>query len=460
MNFIVLGLNHKSADVKIREKFYFDIYELPNAYKALIDNKTIKGSTILSTCNRVEIYASVENIEKGFAELIDFICRFHKIKSEDLMPVVYKKDNQFAVSHLFKVTSGLDSMVVGEYQIQGQVRDAYFNAVENKATNNMINKLFQTAIRIGKKVRTETQIGKGSVSVATLATELIKHLLINRHVFNVLIIGAGKISTLTAQNLMDFKTCKISVANRSLDKAQELAEKFNGNLVDFNQRYEAIAGNDIIIVSTSSKDFIIKKDELLKTQNKTLNKVKIFIDLSIPRNIDPDINILENVNLYSIDDINNLINSNITRRSQEVKKAEKIIDDLTEEYYDWYSKQFILPTMMEIKKEFEVIKHRTIATYKDAFNSFDKKHQDVICEMLDSYSDKLIKVIMMNIKNSASNEELIHITRTLKNTFTIDLNGIDKPHGHHEDDKKKMPHGMHHSNHQYNPHHHTHHHKS
>ena len=422
MNFIVVGLNHKSAGVEIREKFYFTGKELPEAYAQLKDYPSIKGSLILSTCNRVEIYASVDKIDHGFHDVIDFICKYQNIKQADLCSVIYKKENQYAVSHLFKVTASLDSMVVGEYQIQGQVRDAYFNSVELKAANNVINKLFQTAIRIGKKVRSETQIGKGSVSVATLATELIKQLFSHLHNFNVLLIGAGKISTHTAENLLEFKSCRITVANRSRENAQELAEKFKGQVVDYEDRYKAIVDNDIIIVSTSSKDFVVKKDKLVISHPHHKNKVKVFIDLSLPRNIDPEINVLENINLYSIDDINNLINSNLSKRSMEVQKAEKIIDDLTEEYYDWYSKQFILPSMMEIKKELEVLKNRTIGSFKSSFNSLDKEHQVMIGEMLDSYSDKLLKVIMTNIRNSASTEELIHITKTLRNTFTIDVN--------------------------------------
>ena len=278
-------------------------------------------------------------------------------------------------------------------------------------------------------MRTETQIGKGSVSVATLATELIKQLFSHKHNFNVLLIGAGKISNLTAQNLMEFKHCKITVANRSRENAKEMADKFNAEVIDYAKRYEAIPDNDIIIVSTSSKEYVIKKDELISENSKLFaanneykNKVKLFIDLSIPRNIDPAINILENTNLYSIDDINNLINSNLGKRSMEVYKAEKIIFDLTEEYYDWYSKQFILPTMMEIKKELDVLKDRTIGTYKTTFNALEENQQNIIKEMLESYSDKLIKVIMMNIRKSASNEELIHITKSLKNSFTLEVN--------------------------------------
>jgi glutamyl-tRNA reductase len=194
-------------------------------------------------------------------------------------------------------------------------------------------------------------------------------------------------------------------------------------------------------VSTSAKDYVINKEELLKVSpNQThKNRVKIFIDLSVPRNIDPEINILENINLYSIDDINNLIHSNLTKRSMEMDKAEKIISDLTQEYYDWYAKQFILPTMMDIKSQFDVVKQRTICTYKAAFNSLDKKHQDIISEMLDSYSDKLIKTIMMNIRKSASPEDLIRITKTLKNTFTIDL---EEGEGHSHGMAGGNPHSM------------------
>jgi len=423
MHFLIIGINFKTADVNIREKLHFPNDVLSKALLMLNEYESIKGSVILSTCNRVEIYASVNNVEKGFEDIIDFISIFHNIPVESFLPYLYKKNCQDGVMHLFKVSSSLNSMVLGEYQIQGQVRDAYFVAKENNSTNNMLNKLFQLAIRIGKKVRSETKIGEGSVSVATLAVKMIKQTFEDNNNLNILLIGAGKISNLTASNLQQqFKNCNITVANRSNVNATELAQKFNGKVIEYGKRYESIIDNDIIIASTSAPNFIICKQDILMMKETLKDKPRIYIDLSIPRNIDPEINSIENCFVYSIDDINKIIDSNIDKRTLEITQAEKIINDISEDYYDWYSKQFILPFMQEIKKEMITLKQNTLSTYETFLYTLDEEQKENVNEMLDSYSDKIIKVIMTNFRRAATKEDLISITKTLSHTFTLETN--------------------------------------
>ena len=423
MHFIIVGINFKTADVTIREKLHFQKDVLSKALFMLNEYDSIKGCVILSTCNRVEIYASVTNVEKGFENVIDFISIFHNISIETLTPYLYKKNCQEAVMHLFKVSSGLDSMVLGEYQIQGQVRDAYSVAMENKSTNNMLNKLFQLATQIGKKVRSETKIGEGSLSVATLAVEMVKQTFHKTNDLNLLLIGAGKISNLTASNFQQqFKNCNITVSNRSDVNASELAQKFNGKVIEYSKRFESIIDNEVIIASTSAPNYIICKQEILMMEDSLKDKPRIFIDLSIPRNIDPEINSIKNCFVYSIDDINKIIDSTIDKRGLEITQAEKLIHNISEDYYDWYSKQFILPSMHGFKNELDIIKQTTLLSYKDFINSLDEKQKDDISEMLDSYSEKIIKVIMTNFRRAASKEDLISITKTLKHTFTLETN--------------------------------------
>lgn len=419
MHFLVIGINFKTADVSIREKLHFSNEVNADALGLLNEYKTINGSVILSTCNRVEIYASVNNVEKGSDDIIDFISTFHTIPVESLLPIVYKKNCQDAVVHLFKVVSSLDSMVLGEYQIQGQVRDAYFKAQENHSTNNMLNKVFQTAIQIGKKVRSETKIGDGSVSVATLAVDMVKQIFEDRANLNILLIGAGKISNLTATYLQkQFKNCNITVTNRS--DATELAKKIDGKAIEYAQRFAAILENEVIIASTSAPNFIVCRHEISMMQEALQGKTRIFIDLSIPRNIDPEINKIENCFVYSIDDINKMIDSNLDKRNLEVSKAEKIIQEISEDYFEWYSKQFIIPTMREIKKGLVVLKQNTMDLHKPFINNLDEAQKEDLHVLLDAYSDKIIKVIMVNLRKASSKEEMISITNTLKNSFTLD----------------------------------------
>ena len=419
MHLLVVGINFKTADVSIREKLHFSNEIKPKALHLLNTYKSIKGSVILSTCNRVEIYTSVSDVEKGSNEVLDFISTFHSIPTEQLLPIVYKKNCQDAVVHLFKVASSLDSMVLGEYQIQGQVRDAYFEAMNSESTNGLLNKVFQTAIQIGKKVRSETKIGDGSVSVATLAVDMVKQIFGDRENVNILLIGAGKISNLTADYLQQkFKNCNITLANRS--GGTQLAERFDARTIEYSDRFTDILENDIIIASTSAPNFIVCRHEINMMEEALQGKTRIFIDLSIPRNIDPEINNIDNCFVYSIDDINKMIDSNLDKRTLEVSKAEEIIKDISEDYFEWYSKQFIMPAMAEIKKGLVVVKQSTLDLHEAFTNKLDEGQKENLNKVLDAYSDRIIKVIMSNLRKASTREEMISITKTLKDSFTIE----------------------------------------
>jgi len=419
MHLLVIGINFKTADIDVREKLHFSNEVTSNALSRLNTYKSINGGVILSTCNRVEIYTSVSDVEKGGEDVIDFISTFHAIPTEELLPIVYKKNCQDAVVHLFKVTSSLDSMVLGEYQIQGQVRDAYFLAKDNKSTNGLLNKVFQTAIQIGKKVRSETKIGDGSVSVATLAVDMVKQIFEDRTNLNVLLIGAGKMSNLTVDYLQQqFSDCNITITNRS--GATTLAQRTDSKTIEYTERFNAILENDVIIASTSAPNFIMCRHEINMMEEALQGKTRIFIDLSIPRNIDPEINKIVNCFVYSIDDINKMIDSNLDKRNLEVSKAEKIIQEISEDYFDWYSKQFIMPTMMEIKKGLITLKQSTLDLHQPFVNKLDETEKEDLSELLDAYSDRIIKVIMANLRKASTKEEMISITKTLKKSFTID----------------------------------------
>lgn len=420
MHILVTGLNFKTADVDIREKLHFAENIIPEALRELNSCDSIEGTVILSTCNRVEIYNSVTEVGPASEQVKNFISKFHTIEPEVLESALYQKNCGQAVLHLFKVSSSLDSMVLGEYQIQGQVRDAYFLAQKHNATNGLLNKAFQTAIQIGKKVRSETKIGNGSVSVATLAVDMIKQLTDNSKKLNILMLGAGKMSNLTASYLQEqFGEVNITFANRS--GAVNIAEKLNAKTIEYSQRFAAIQDNDVIICSTSAPNYIICRHEISMMEDTLEGKTKIFIDLSIPRNIDPEINKIDNCFVYSIDDIHKLINKNLDQRNQEIDKAEKIIEDISEDYYEWYSKQFIMPVMAEIKKGLVVLKTSTLELYEPFTKKLDPNQNEELSKLLDSYSNKIFRVIMSNLRKASTREEMISITKTLKNSFTIDI---------------------------------------
>jgi glutamyl-tRNA reductase len=418
MHLILVGLNHKTASVSMRERLYFAETVLMDAYSKLTAFPSVQGCVLLSTCNRIEIYVASMDIENCFNDIEQFLESFHGITREEFLPHVYRKHCDEAVSHLFKVAASLDSMVVGEYQIQGQLRDAYTIASEKGFTNNLTNKIFQTAIQVGKAIRSETGIGKGSVSIASVAVDLVQELFKETKSYSLLIIGAGKMAALAAQNLSQLKECKVSVCNRTHDKAIELANRFKANIIPYEERFKAIQENDIIIVSTGAEDYVISKEDIAKL--KTENKKKFFVDISVPRNIDPAINELDNIFLYSVDNLQEVIAANIGKRSGEIEKAEKIIDKIALDYYEWYAKQEIMPIMQQLKQNIEVIKTKTLEANKAALTQFDVQQQQAINTILDNYSEKLIKAIMKNMKNVAGIEELRQMAHSLKNSFSIE----------------------------------------
>lgn len=421
MHLIVVGLNHKTANVEIREKCCLAQDKNAVALSMLNDYPFINGSVVLSTCNRVEIYVSTPDVQEGFDNVISFLQTYLSVSLDEINTFFYKKNCEQAVVHLFKVASGIDSMIIGEYQIQGQVRDAYYLSCDLKKTDNYLNKLFQMAINGGKRVRSETEIGKGFISVASLAVELIKQVFDNLTAINILIVGAGKVAGLTASSLQELNVCQFFITNRSKEKAEELATQIQGTVIDYQKRYEMIPEMDVVIVSTGADEYTIVYDEVCKQNSFFLDKTKLFIDLSVPRNVDSKINEINNCMVYSIDDINKMIDINVTKRTKEIVRAEKILTEVSEEYYQWYNKQEVVPMMLEIKEKLNILKNSTIAFYKTEFCHVSESEQELIKKILDTYSDKLIKVMMNNIKNYTSKEDLLGMMETLKTSLSVDV---------------------------------------
>jgi glutamyl-tRNA reductase len=330
MNIQLLGLNHKSAPIEIREKIAFSDSKLDVALKDLKGYKGIEEVLILSTCNRTEIYVASNDCLRGESCLWDFICRSMELPEEAIRKYFYLLNNKKAIKHLFQVASSLDSMIIGETQIFGQVKDAYFKAREANSLGRTLDSIFEEAIRVGKKVRTQTQIGKGAISTSTAAIELARKIFETLEDKKVLIVGAGKIGELTVKNLSSRGIKTVIVANRTLVKAQELAQRFCGEAINFESILDYMRLSDIIISSTSAPHFVITAQDVAKVMRSRNNAPLFFIDLGLPRNIDPATNGLENVYLYNIDDLSQVCSANINQRRNEAQKAQQIVDSCVE----------------------------------------------------------------------------------------------------------------------------------
>jgi glutamyl-tRNA reductase len=325
MNVVVIGLSHHSSPVELRERFAFADAKIPDALKSLRDSGIAHEAVILSTCNRVEIYAATSlEPAKAFIELKQFLKTAHAF-DEPLKEEIYTLGEPQSMQHLFKVASGLDSMVLGETEILGQLKEAYKLAHQHKHTGAKLNKAFQRAFHVAKHIRTHTNIQRGSVSVASVAVELAEKIFSSLAEREVLVIGAGEMSEKTARALLSRGAKSIIVASRSHERAQVLAKEFGGRAVQFNDWSAEFEKIDIAISSTSAPHHILDRAKLESLMKLRKNRPLLLIDIAVPRDIAPEVNFLENVYLYNIDDLQSIADDYLKQRKEEIVRCEEII---------------------------------------------------------------------------------------------------------------------------------------
>jgi len=325
MPILVLGLNHRTAPVVLRERFAFSDANIPEALASLKAKGLAEEAVILSTCNRVELYI-VTRGEPGraFPELVQFLQQTHA-GQEPLTDELYRLSEPHSVEHLFKVACGLDSMVLGETEVLGQLKKAYDLALQHRHTGPRLNKAFQRAFNVAKQVRTETHIQRGATSIAAAAVELAEKIftaLENRHV---MVIGAGDTSEKAARALLSRGARSIIVANRSYDRALALSKELGGRAVQFDNWAEEFRQVDVIISSTSAPHYILDRAKLSPLMARRQNAPLLLIDIAVPRDIDPEVNLLDNVYLYNVDDLQAIADDSLQQRREEISRCEAII---------------------------------------------------------------------------------------------------------------------------------------
>jgi len=322
---VVLGLSHHSSPVELRERFAFGEARIPAVLQLLREQGIVEEAVILSTCNRVEIYASTSlDSAKAFAELKEFLVTCHDYR-DPLTDEIYALSEPQSIHHLFKVACGLDSMVLGETEILGQLKKAYALALQHQHTGPRLNKTFQRAFNVAKHVRTETSIQRGSISVGSVAVELAEKIFSSLDERHVMVIGAGDTSEKTARALLSRGAKSIIVANRSYDRAQALAAEFGGRAVNFDDWSNEFAHIDIVISSTAAPHHILNRAKLEPLMKLRKNRPLLLVDIAVPRDIDPEVNLMPNVYLYNIDDLQAIAEDYLKQRKEEIVLCEKII---------------------------------------------------------------------------------------------------------------------------------------
>ncbi len=333
MPLIAVGINHRTAPVAIRERVAFAPERQGDALRDLLRHGAIQEAVILSTCNRTEIYAATP--EATPATLIEWIARWHGLSEREITPWTYTHLDKEMVRHLLRVTSGLDSMILGEPQILGQAKDAWVTASGAGALGRILERLFQHSFTVAKEIRTDTAIGVSAVSVAYAAIVLARRIFGDLATRSVLLIGAGDTIELAARHLIRQGTRNMTIANRGTERATALAAQFDARAIPLAGIGPALAGTDIVISSTASPDFIVRRDQVMNAFRQRRHRPMLIVDLAVPRDVEPEVASIEDVYLYTVDDLREVIEENLRSRSEAAQEAERIVEIQSERFIEW-----------------------------------------------------------------------------------------------------------------------------
>lgn len=396
---VLLGVNHKTTPVEIREKIALaDGYE--QALAALKNIAGLREYYLLSTCNRVELLLVTEAGSAVKDAVIDFLFG-DTVSREESRQYLYVLYDTEAVHHLFMVAASLDSMVVGEAQILGQLKEAYRHAAQFGCTGPLLNKLIHKSFSVAKRVRTETAIGSHAVSISYAAVQLAKKIFGNLNDKNVLLIGAGEMAELAAEHLVGQGVCSVIVANRTLARAMTLAKRFNGTAVAMEELIGQLKYVDIIISSTGATDIILHKEEVKSVLRARMNRPLFFIDIAVPRDLDPHLNDLENVYLYDIDDLSTVVQINKSERDKEAVKAARIVDEETLKFARWFDSLAVTPTILALRQKIDDIGQVELAKTLARMPDMTPAERDSMTKMITAVTAKILHDPLMYLKSES-----------------------------------------------------------
>jgi glutamyl-tRNA reductase len=397
---VLIGLNHKTATIDIREKFAAVCADGLVQLQELAQFQPLKEVFQVSTCNRMEVLFTTPNLDQGIGAVVGFLGEIYGQTGTALKAYLYTHIDQEAIKHLFRVTCSLDSMVVGEPQILGQIKQAYRQAVEARTSGVILNRLLHKAFSVAKQVRTETRIGRSAVSISYAAVELAKKIFNDLTGKVVLLIGAGEMAEFAAEHLLNNSVDRIIVANRTLERAMALAKRFRGTSVPLDEVAEELNRADIIISSTGSPDPILTADEVKRRMRGRRNRPLFFIDIAVPRDIDPEVNRIENVYLYNIDDLQGIVDLNRAERLREAGRADHIITAEALKFESWLRTLEVVPTIVSLREKAEQIRQGEL---KKTFGHLDPLQDDLA---------KSLEVVTQSIVNKVLHDPILFLKRT------------------------------------------------
>jgi len=415
MHLIVVGLSHKTAPVEIREKLAVPDSRLGEALSRLCSYPGVKEGVLLSTCNRVEVYSVVDEVEAGYGRIQEFLADTHlALSSEQLTPHLYWHTGDRAIAHLFRVAASLDSMIIGESQILGQLKDAFEIALAHKTTGVIMNKVVKKAISVAKRVRTETKISEMAVSVSYAAVELAKKIFSNLEEKTVLLVGAGEMAKLAARHLIAQGVRHVRITTRTPQHAVNLAAKFGGTAVPFDQFKDEMASADIVLVSTGAAHYLIGAEDVHRAVKERMNRPMFLIDISVPRNIDPAVRHVDDAFLFDIDDLKQRVEQNRAERVQEAEKAERMVVDEVGVMLEWMKSLEVTPTIVALRNRVDDIKRSEVEKVLGRLAHLSPQDRELVEGMASSLVNKLIHRTMVTLKtevNSSSGPAFVEAAR-------------------------------------------------
>ncbi|MFZ5562430.1 MAG: glutamyl-tRNA reductase [Thermodesulfobacteriota bacterium] len=388
---LLTGVNHQTAPVEVREKVSFSPGEAPAALDALVAAPSVLEAVLISTCNRTEVLLTTDNPAAAQKDAVACLTRQKGLLPAQVEPYLYLHQADAAVRHIFRVASGLDSMIMGEPQIFGQVKDAYRLAVERKTSGVILNRLIHKTFLVAKRVRSETGIGDSAVSVSYAAVELAKKIFGTLEGKSVLLIGAGEMAELAVEHFAGQQVKSILVANRTFERAVELARRYQGQAVSFQEIPEMLGAVDIVVSSTGAPGFVITRDQVKQVMRGRRNNPIFFIDIAVPRDIDPEINRVANAYVYDIDDLKTVIDENVKQRQQEAIRAERIVDEAVLTFRAWYESLDVVPTIVSLREKVADMAHAEAAkTLGSALKHLPAQDRETVHKMTDAIVNKLL----------------------------------------------------------------------
>ncbi len=401
MSIVLVGLNHKTAPVALRERLAFSDAACADGLRSLVDGDFVQEGLIVSTCNRVEVLASStkENFVETEFHIKRFLSRERNISLSDFVEHLYIRTDDDAIRHIFRVASSLDSLVVGEAQILGQVRKAFSQAVETGTAGRVLNRLIHQAFHTAKRVRTETGIAGNAVSISYMAVELGRKIFDSLKNKTVMLVGAGEMAELAAKHLINAGAAKVLVANRTFDTAENLAQTFGGEALTLSDLNNRLHEADIVICSTGADEYIVTQEMARTALQKRRNNPAFFIDISVPRNIDPRIDDLNNLFVFDVDDLEAVVSSNIREREREAERAELIIESEVMQFQQNLRSMDIGPSIGKIRGQMQAIARNEFLRNRQRLN-LTPEQEEAVEQLLISTVNKISHPVMQRVKNS------------------------------------------------------------